>query len=623
MLERISTRPSTREIIVMHSVLGAAIFMLLLPALCVAGETRGRSVVVDTSIKKMRNALMPLIRAAQDKYQVPGISLALVQGGRTLWLEGFGYADKEIGARVTPDTAFRVGSLTKPFTALAVLQLAEQGELDIDQPLAGYLPEFSIRSRFDAVGKPITVRSVICHHAGLPTDLNKGMWTGQPYQEVASLLEEEYAAFPPFMVFSYSNVGYTLLGHMLEEVSGIPYPEYMRRHLFEPLGMESTGFSQLGAGPLMAKGYRNGRPLALLPIRDLPAHGISTTAAGLDAFMRMFLTGGSLDGKRIIAHETLEEMVEPQNADVPLDLDIINGLGWFLEQDRIPGSGPMVRHGGTTLAFAAELVLLPQHELGVAVLANADGSRFIVSRLAEEILTRTLSGMPDSRLPSVLLAEWDRRRVESEPGEIAGNYATDFGLISIKPEDAKLCACMVGKTVDLIPYPNDWFGLGRDAGGALPPGFMALAKMRFQTRVIDGREVVVAKHGDKVSILGDKVPESPIPDAWLARVGKYELLNPDEDFPLTDPRIRLRDGQLCMSYRLPKLSPKTIQVPIRPISDTEAIILGLGRTRGETLRVTREDGAERVRYSGFIGRKLPDSEASAIPFGTEEVSFPE
>jgi CubicO group peptidase (beta-lactamase class C family) len=608
----------------MRILLGAVFALYLLPAFgrsepIVEGAKR---VVADTAIREMRGSLAPLIRAAQEKYLVPGIALVLVRGDRTLWLEGFGYASKETGSPVTPDTVFRVGSLAKPFTALAVLQLAEQGALDIDQPLAAYLPGFSIRSRFDVVAKPITPRSLLCHHAGLPTDLNKGMWTDASYREVAERLGEEYAAFPPFMVFSYSNVAYTLLGHMVEQVSGTTYPQYMGRNLFAPLGMGRTGFGKGEVVADHAAGYRRGEPLDLLPIRDLPAHGLQTTAADLGAFMRAFLGGGALNGQRVAAKETLEEMIEPQNSDVALDLEIVNGLGWFLEQDTIPGAGRVVRHGGTTLAFAAELLLLPDAGLGVAVLANAQGSRFIVSRLAEEILTRMTSGTEASQPKGKLLADLDKGVSASLPGELEGNYATDFGLISIKPQDAKLCACIVDETVDLIPYPNGWFGVVQDAGRSLPPALRPLAKLRFQTRVIDGREVVVAKRGDKTSILGEKVPDDVIPEPWLKRVGSYELLNPDNGFPLVDPQIKLRDGQLCMSYRLPKLSSKTIQVPIRPISNTEAIILGLGRTRGETLRAFVEDGEERVRYSGFIGRRLPEGQTSASAAeGSESSSY--
>jgi hypothetical protein len=127
--------------------------------------------------------------------------------------------------------------------------------------------------------------------------------------------------------------------------------------------------------------------------------------------------------------------------------------------------------------------------------------------------------------------------------------------------------------------------------------------MQFRTREIGGRQVVVAKNGSKEAVVGERIPPGPVPKVWLERIGRYELLNPDAEFPLTDPELKLREGQLCMSYKLPRLSPMTIQVPLRAISDTEAVVLGLGRTRGETLRAIRVNGEERLRYSGFIGRK--------------------
>jgi CubicO group peptidase (beta-lactamase class C family) len=568
-------------------------------------DASARAVVSD-EIKALRDDLAPLIVDAQRKFQIPGISLVLVRRDRTLWAEGFGQADQERGIPATPLTIYRAGSLAKPFTAIAVMQLAESGAVDIDQPLNAYLPQFSIRSRFDTVAAPITVRDVLSHHAGLPTDLNKGMWTDAPFSTVAERLGEEYTAFPPNLVFSYSNIGYTLLGHMIQDVSGLPYAEYMQQKLFRPLGMTHSG---VGKPPpdmqsFAARGYRNGEPFTLLPIRDVPAYGLYTSAADLGRFMSRLLGEASPDGPNLIQKATLEEMVEPQNLTVPLDLDTVNGLGWFLEDNTIAGGGKVVRHAGTTLVFGSEMILLPEHGIGIAVLANADGSRSIASRLAEEILARTLKAIPEPPSTDLFLAGLDKESPQPEVTDIAGNYATDFGLISIRPKDAKLCACIVEETFDLIPYPKGWFGLGAEAVGSLPGALRPLAAMRFQTQAIDGREVVVAKRGEQQVVMGEKVPDAPIPEAWLKRVGRYELLNPDDGFPLTEPSLKLKDGHLCMSYRLPSLSAETTQVPLRPISDTEAIILGLGRTRGETLRAFMVDGEERLRYSGFVGRRI-------------------
>lgn len=296
--------------------------------------------------------------------------------------------------------------------------------------------------------------------------------------------------------------------------------------------------------------------------------------------------------------------MESQNLDVALDMNIVNGLGWFLEENTIPNGGRVVRHGGTTLLFSSELIMLPEQRLGVAVLANSSNSRSIVAQLAQEILTRVLQSMPEPPDTQLFVANLEKDLVDSNPTEISGNYATNLGLISIRPKDAKICACMVEETFDLIPYPNGWFGIGQGDQAALSPAIEALAEMQFQTQLIDGKEVVVAKSADQLIILGEKIPPGPIPELWLNRIGEYELLNPDKQFPVNQPRLNLNNGQLCMSYQMPKLSPNIIQVPLRPISDTEAVILGLGRTRGETLRAVTVNGEERLRYSGYIGRKI-------------------
>jgi CubicO group peptidase (beta-lactamase class C family) len=487
---------------------------------------------------------------------------------------------------------------------MGVLKLEATGYLDIDFPLDVLLSDFSIRSRFGTTVQPITLRNMLTHHAGLPTDLSKGMWTDEPYTAVVAALKEEYAAFPPNLVYSYSNLGYTLLGHMLESVSEVAFAKYIATHIFRPLGMQrsSMGVSQQTQVAL-SKGYRNGWEEALLPMRDIPAMGLYTSAADLGRLMRMILNGGSFGRRQILPAELLSKMMQPQNLDVALDMNVINGLGWFLEENTIPNGGQVVRHGGTTLLFSSELIMLPDKGLGVAVLSNSSDSRFIVSQLARAILVRTLQGEQELRDAQPFVAKLSRYGLHSDPVEISGNYATDVGLLSIRAKDEKVCACMVEKTFDLIPYPNGWFGIGEEGGAGLSAALEPLARMQFQTRRIDGKEVMLAKNEGRLIVLGEKIPPTPVPHVWLQRMGDYEVLNPDAGFPIEEPRLNLNNGHLCMSYRMPKLSSSTIQVPLIPISDTEAVVLGLGRTRGDTLRAFSVDGEERLRYSGYIGRR--------------------
>lgn len=579
------------------------------PTAVTGASARPADSVLYVEYEEVREVMAPLIQRVRKKYDIAGLSVALVDHGQIVWAEGFGFADREAAIEATPSTVYRVGSVAKPFTATAVMQLEEQGVVDIDQPLFFALPGFSVRSRFNTTAQPITVRSVLTHHSGLPTDLGKGMWSDQAFTEVLDRLPEEYTAFPPDLVFSYSNVGYTLLGHLVEQNGGRPFEDYMREAVFDPVGMPHTAYRVTDAiRPLLSKGYRNGKSAELLPIRDLPAFGLYTSAEDLARFMSTLMahpTHSGHGGRPILGHETVVEMFDVQNADVELDLQIRNGIGWFLEYDSIPGAGYVARHGGTTLLFASEMVLLPEHRLGVAVLSNTRGTRKVVSHLAEDILTEALKSRGDIEPgnPGLQIARWEEQQREERVMPMIGSYATGLGMVAIRPKSDKLCACVADATIDLIPMPNGWYGVSPDSVDSLPKRHRNLAKLRFATREIGGRQVILAERGGKQVVLGEKVQPTPVPEAWRKRVGTYELLNADARFPLENPTVWYRDGMLGMSYRVPILAKETISVPLRPISDTEAVILGLGRTRGETLRAVEQGGREVLRYSGYVGRR--------------------
>ncbi len=558
---------------------------------------------VDQRVGTIRDELAPLIRDAQRRLRVPALSLALVDPDRLLWSEGFGLADVETGAEATPTTSYRAGSLAKPLTATAVMQLAGIGAIDIERPLATYLPAFRIRSRFQPAVPQITIRGLLSHHSGLPTDLNKGMWTDEPLNQILAVLQEEYVAFPPDLVFCYSNLGYSLLGLLLERVSGLPFDRYMRERVLGPLGMTQTHFASWPS-PGIARGYRAGAAIELLPVRDLPAHGVETSCTELARLMRALLGGGRLDGHQILTPEAVEAMFAVQNRDNRLDMGVFTGLGWFLEQDTIRSCGRLVRQGGTMLGFSAECILLPEEGLGIAVLANSAAARRLLTRLAEETLSRVLAVAPQPLSAELFLAPAERRRAESAVVALEGDYATDLGLIAFRPDEGQLCACMLGKTFGLTPYPGGWYGIAPESLETLPPGLRPLAEARFQTQRLDGREVVIARRGDREMVLGEKAPPPALSQGWRERVGRYEVLNADPGFPVLDAEIKLREERLCFSYRMPRLTAATIQVPLQPVSENEAIILGLGRTRGETVRMVRHADEERLRFSGLIARKL-------------------
>lgn len=556
--------------------------------------------VVRPETRLVREAVLPLLRREMASHQIPGLAIALVRGQHVLWAEGFGEARAGSGIAVDSDTVFQAGSLAKPLTALAVLQLAEAGAVDIDQPYVRYVPEFSLRSRFAHHDEPITPRQLMSHHAGLPTDLRKGMWSGAPFQSVLAGLHEEYAAYPPNTVFSYSNLGYSLLGLLVERISGRSFDDYMREEVFARMDMDHSGYTAPPAA--LASGHAGGIPAEALSIRDRPAFALYTSAHDMAGFIKTLLGHGH-SGRRAVLHEaSLQRMWRAQNEDVPLDLDLRIGLGWFLERDTLPGAGRVVRHGGTTLHYSAELILLPDAELGVVVLSNAGGARPAATRIAEATLSAALGQLTAQRQERSPMT----RPVIDDllPGlPAAGSYATSLGLMSIDPEKNRLCACMYQQQYDLFPLPGGWFGLRASGVPTEHPRLRLLTHLQLRFERVDNHDVLIARNGNQRQVLGQRL-EGRMPPAWHGYVGRYTLLNPDPDFPVEELELFEENGTLSLRYRMPKLSPQQIRLPLQAVSESEAVVVGLGRSRGDTVVLQQRDGIAHLRFSGYEAARL-------------------
>ncbi|MBK5932358.1 hypothetical protein [Halochromatium salexigens] len=141
-------------------------------------------------------------------------------------------------------------------------------------------------------------------------------------------------------------------------------------------------------------------------------------------------------------------------------------------------------------------------------------------------------------------------------------------------------------------------------------------------RRIEDREVMIADTPQGERIIGEKVPQEPVPQAWRERLGSWRILNPDPGFPVTDLKLKLTDGKLCLSYRMPVLSPDRIQVPLRTVTNERAILLGLGRTRGDSVQMVDHEGQMRLRWSGYLAEPVgrsddPKASSAGVALGHE------
>lgn len=548
-----------------------------------------------------------LIKKEMEQRKVTGLSIALVDDQRVVWAEGFGFADKSNKVPATPETIYRTGSISKLFTATAAMQLVEQGKLDIDKPLQTYLPDFSIKSRFPNVC-PITPRNIMTHHSGLPSDLRKGMWTKnpEPFENIVEQIKDEYVANSPDLIFSYSNLGVTLLGDALERVTGQAYASYMEASVLSPLGMNNSSFSQGPDHPsLAAKSYRKGEEVEETALRDLPAGGLNSTVLDLSRFMQMVFAGGRAGEHQLIRPETLAEMLRPQNT-APLDFDARIGLAWGLGGTDIQNAGLVASHDGATLCQRSQLVMLPEHKLGIVVLANSATAGGVVHKVAAEALKLALEAKTGIQQPEKKKTELpsEVKLTREELLTYEGRYDTFAGVVQVSCRSDYLEVTALNKTLRLIPRADGLLYLQHRLLGLFPISLGAWDDIGISLVTISGRNVLKGRRNGREWLVGERIHPVPIPEKMLRHIGEYQCVNQGNDALLFDKVcLRQDNGLLLIDYSIPLFSKNTMTLALKPVSESEALIYGLGRGKGETIRLANEGGEELFRYSGYLFKK--------------------
>lgn len=542
-----------------------------------------------------------MIKHEMDDADITGLSIALVDDQHVVWAQGFGYADKQADIKATADTVYHLGSIAKVFTATAAMQLADQGKLSIDQPLQKYLPEFSIKSRFGGIDK-ITPRNIMTHHSGLPCNWVRGMSEShpEPFTEVVTAVKNEYMAFPSDYVFAYSNLGMTLLGAAIGEVSGQDYASYMDTNLLRPLGMTHSEF----APRIPGKSYNKGREIEAIPLRDLPSGGLNSTANDISNFMRMVFADGEYGGKRIIQPDSLHEMFKAQNANVPLDFDFKMGLGWMLSGVDVPRAGTVASHGGTTLNYHTVMVVLPEHKLGVVVLSNSVTAQAIVGKIATQTLQLALEAKRGITQPAKMAV--DAREMplaESDLRAYEGYFDTLIGLVKVSGKSGDLVAEIMGQSLELMPRENGQFGVRFKLFGFIPIKIDMLEELNLSLHQIDGHDVLALKSNGHSLLIGEKLTPVVIPQRILDYVGEYEIINKHDGPMPQSVRIEYEDGFLIGAITFAEKPGFIYRVALKPVADDELVLEGLGPGKGETIHLNNVGDEMRFSFSGFELRK--------------------
>jgi CubicO group peptidase (beta-lactamase class C family) len=341
-----------------------------------------------------------------NRHPAVGLAFGIVRDGRFEVFVGHGKADIASNTPITDETVFRIASITKTFTALAVMQLWEQGMVDLDAPVAEYLRSFRLVSR--EIGfRPVTLRHLLTHTAGIgevanPAGALARGWFGESVgkdHRVPTLAEYYHGALPvltePGTRFGYTDHGFATAGQVVEDVSGEPLQVYMRRHIFDPLGMSATDLVRSeSVEARLATGYKLGsqgpRPVKHREWVTAAASSVYSTPADMALYLAALLGGGANEHGMVLEPDTLAMMFQPQYQPDPR----LPGIGLsFFRVDLAGHRG--VEHQGILPGFNSQIFLAPDD--GVGLMAFTNGSRGAMLWLPAELgaMLGDMIGGPD------------------------------------------------------------------------------------------------------------------------------------------------------------------------------------------------------------------------------------
>lgn len=499
--------------------------------------------------------LESMMTSAMESAKVPGAALAIVHQNKLIYARGFGVTSvEEGGIPVTPGTIFRIGSTTKPLTTTAVMQLVASGQLELDTPIDEVLPDLKLS--VPEATKEITLRKLMSHTAALPTAAEHyGMRDGSGlhqsiYNDVAALP----LIAPVGKIWSYSNPGINLAGYIAERVTGKPYTQLIQELIIEPLDMKRTTFDPTIAMTYPLAQSHNLNAEGQLEVdhhyADNTAHYPSgfamSTVLDLANFAIMHMSGGSFNGRQILASELIAEMHKPQFAFPALNAD---GYGLGLSSFNYKGVR-VVGHGGNISSFQSTFEFVP--ETGTAIILLVNFSAMWAGQVGK-ILHFILDSLLDlpSETPALPTFEADRAQWNRFVGTYVG---ANSGAAEVQHENDVLSLIWQGQALPLTAVQADLYAAQTPDGSAMPVSFMSEVDAPAEYVTV----VVAPGHAVSMQRLATDPNFQPDSAQWQQYVGAF-------DSPLTKLIFKLEEGQMTVTSPLLGGVP----LPMKPVSPNQ------------------------------------------------------
>lgn len=552
---------------------------------------------------KMIIKLKTRIVNEMSKNKVVGLSIAIVDSNGVLLAEGFGKADKENNIAVTDSTIFPIASVTKTFTGIAVMQLVEKGMIDLDKPIAEYIPELSLPAGEEKI---ITTRMLLTHHSGIHGDILYNWYmpevSSNPliYEQVTGLINDVGTIFPPGKLHSYCNSGYSLLGVLIHKVTGIGYVEYIHSNIFEPLGMKnSIAFAGDVAKQIIAKGYI-GKASTTIPMKlGIPAGGIALTAK--DAARYLIGVIDSYHGKNmLLKQETMQQMMTQQNKENQLDRGFSIGLSWFL-QDPINQVAKYAAHRGELPPYYSMMIVLPELKIGVLLSVNTNSAADFPDELAHSLIYELYEYYAKRPVPKNSVKEKiaiSKEELKQYEGTYPNVY---FGPMKVKLKGKNLnikSPAMPGSIV-LTPHADSTFSMKVKMLGVKLP-IKLLDDLKVDFRENNGEKYMFFIIHNSMLNPNLKIALFEIPEKYKSYGGKYKVVNmQNADRVVKEVKIKINRKGEFSTFQYTFLGRHKFNMVIQPIDNENAKFAGTGYFVGDKIHWETTDDKITMFWSGL------------------------
>lgn len=536
-----------------------------------------QNIAPAANYSELADRLTLVIQHEMKDKGIPDVAIALVDDQRIVWAQGFGWQDDARNIPATAHTVYRVGSVSKLFTDIGIMQLAERDQVNLDAPVQRYIPDFRPHNPF---GEPVTLRELMMHRSGLAREPPVGNYfddSGPSLQQTVRSLNNTTLVYAPGTQTKYSNAGVATVGYVLQTLERRPYAEYLQGSVLMPLGMTESSFEP---EPRLMKNLATGYMWSYdglhittpnFQIGEGPCCALYTTVIDLGKFMSALFADGRGNNGEVLEPKTLHSMWDRQND----SRDLRYGLGIGFGVGRFDGQ-LLVGHDGAIYGFATQLEALPDAKLGVVVITALDSTNAVASHIAAEALHGMLAHRTGTSLPPL---NFSRPLPATLASRLDGRYGSGANAVDLQDQSGEVYFAQLsgGAMVSLREKDNRIIRDGRL--GYSPEPIMEDAKRA---------EPVLLWEGNTDPLTQIARPAAA-PQAWMDLIGEY-------GWDYDKLYILERNGSLTALIEWFEFDP------LKQLSTSAFEFSSTGLYAGERATFLRDDGGHvtAVRIGGVV-----------------------